>query len=92
MTLLEAITHPTQDTARKIIKAGDKVLVTYTGRRIPFHAKRSKVDAADAKYLTVGLLKFHRSGKQVGEKKSQPIHYAWYALTPEVRAAMRAAR
>lgn len=88
MTLLEAITHPTQDEARAALEAGDDVLVTYTGRRVPFHAKRTKVDEASPQYVTVGLLKFHRSGRQVGERKSQPVHYALYALTPEVQEAM----
>jgi hypothetical protein len=90
MTLLEAITDESQARGRAAIDVGDEVLVTYQSRRIPFHAKRATVTAASAKYVTVGrLLKFHRSGKQAGERKSQLVHYGLYALTPEVEAAMK---
>jgi hypothetical protein len=92
MTLLEAITAGSQDDARAAIGVGDEVLVTLTSRRIPFQPKRATVTAASAKYVTVGgALKFHRTGKQVGERKSQPVHYGLYALTPEVEAALREA-
>lgn len=88
MTLLEAITNKSQEKARAVITAGDEVLLTLTSRYIPFNAKLVRVTKATDKCLTVGAIRFYRSGRQVGERKSQPVHYGLYAITPEVEKAM----
>lgn len=89
MMLINALVQPTQLDALVKLQTGDEVLIAYQGRRFPFSTKRVKVDEANARYLKIGALRFHRrNGAQVGARKSQAIHYCLYALTPEVEVAL----